>query len=83
MLKEKVKQQIDKLNEEQLKQVESFIATLQIQAQQSQEPRRFWETATPEEWVRSFQEMVAQFPKTGGSLSDEACDRESIYYGEE
>lgn len=83
MLKEKVQQEIEKLNEDQLKQVESFIAALQVQSEQSETPKRFWETATKEEWLKSFDEWTQQFPKTGGSLPDEAYDRENIYYGEE
>lgn len=79
MLKEKVKQEIDKLNDEQLKQVESFIASIQAQFEQSQTPKRFWETATKEEWLKSFHEWVEQFPKTEVILPDEAFDRESIY----
>lgn len=79
MLKEKVKQEIDKLNEDQLKQVESFIEAIQVQSEQSQTPKRFWKTATKEEWLQSFHEWTRQFPKTGVSLPDEAFDRESIY----
>jgi hypothetical protein len=79
MLREKVKQEIEQLSEDQLKQVESFIAAIQVQSEQSQKPKRFWETATQEEWLKDFREWTQQFPKTGGSLPDEALDRESIY----
>ncbi|MBE9012258.1 hypothetical protein IQ250_18840 [Pseudanabaenaceae cyanobacterium LEGE 13415] len=79
MLKEKVKQQIDKLNDEQLKQVESFITAIQVQSEQSQTSKRYWETATKEEWLKSFHEWTQQFPKTEVILPDEAYDRESIY----
>ncbi|MGG6268030.1 hypothetical protein ACQ4M3_15435 [Leptolyngbya sp. AN03gr2] len=79
MLKEKVKQQIDKLNEEQLKQVESFIASIELESEKTQASLQSWDAVTPEEWVKSFQQWTAQLPKTGVSLPDEAFDRESIY----
>jgi len=79
MLREKVKQEIDQLSEDQVKQVESFISAIQHEAEQSEQPPRFWQTATKEEWLKDFREWTQQFPETGGSLPDEAMDRESIY----
>lgn len=79
MLKEKVKQEIDKLNDDQLKQVESFISAIQAQAESSEKTPRFWQTATREERIKDILEWTAQLPKTGVSLPDEAFDRESIY----
>ncbi len=79
MLREKVKQEIDKLSEDQVKQVQSFIVAIQVQCEQLQKPERFWQTATQEEWLKDFREWTRQFPKTGGSLLDEAMDRASIY----
>ena len=40
--------------------------------------RPFYETATPEEWVKAFKNWVNHFPPHP-VLSDEAISRESIY----
>src|SRR5712692_1924448 len=40
--------------------------------------RPFYETATPEEWVKAFKDWVNDFPQHP-VLSDEAISRESIY----
>jgi hypothetical protein len=79
MSREKLKQDIDRLNEVQLEQVEQFIADMQLQSEQPKKPLPFWQTATREEWLKDFREWTTQFPKTGGGLPDEAYDRESIY----
>lgn len=79
MLQEKIKREIDSLDEEQLKQVESFIASIKLQSDQSQASLQPWHSVTPEEWAKSFQEWTSQLPRTGVSLPDEAFDRESIY----
>ena len=42
------------------------------------ESQPFWATATPEEWVKSFEEWVSSH-KEGPNLPDEALSRESIY----
>lgn len=81
MLKEKVKEEIDKLNDNQLKQVESFIASIQLEAENSAVP--LWQRTTPAERAKNLEAWASQFPPTGGSLPDEAYDRENIYYGEE
>lgn len=77
MLKEKVKQEIDKLNEDQLRRVEIFIASIQLEAEKSSVP--LWKRTTPAERARDLEEWASQFPKTGGGLPDKACDRENIY----
>lgn len=79
MLREKVKQEIDELSEEQIKQVESFIAAIKLQSEQPHTSLRPWQTVTPEEWARNFREWTSQLPKTGVSLPDEAFDRGTIY----
>ncbi|HTL89129.1 MAG TPA: hypothetical protein VL134_06995 [Leptolyngbya sp.] len=79
MLQEKIKQEIDTLSEAQLKQVESFIASIKIQSDRPQTSLRAWNTVTPEEWARDFREWTSQLPKNGVSLPDEAFDRGSIY----
>ncbi|HXI25688.1 MAG TPA: hypothetical protein VNG71_17610 [Pyrinomonadaceae bacterium] len=40
--------------------------------------RPFYETATPEEWVKAFKDWINHFPPHP-VLSDEAISRESIY----
>jgi hypothetical protein len=79
MLRDKVKQEIDQLSEDQLKQVESFIASIKEQSDKPQEPLKFWQTATREEWLKDFQEWTSKLPRDGVSLPDEAFDRENIY----
>jgi hypothetical protein len=51
------------------------------ETESNDEPRPFYETATPEEWIAAFREWTASHPKTGIILSDEAIDRDSIYEG--
>jgi hypothetical protein len=41
--------------------------------------RPFYETATPQEWVRAFKEWAASHDSNSPCLSDEAISRESIY----
>jgi hypothetical protein len=38
----------------------------------------FWKTATPEEWVKAFNEWIDSLPP-GPGLSDWAVSRDSIY----
>jgi flagellar biosynthesis/type III secretory pathway M-ring protein FliF/YscJ len=78
-LREKLKQEVDSLNEDQLKQVESFIDQLHHRFEESQKRLQYLASTTPEERAREFQEWLAQFPRTGVTLPDEAFDRESIY----
>ena len=82
MLKEKLKQEIDALTESQLKQVESLIASIKLQADQHSTALPLWQTATPAERAKDLEKWASQFPETGGGLPDAAYDRESIYYGE-
>lgn len=78
MLREKLKQEIDKLNEEQLKKIADFIANLEFQSRhESSHP--FWRVATPAERSRNFREWVSQLPANSQSLSDAAFSRDSIY----
>jgi hypothetical protein len=44
--------------------------------------RPFYETATPEEWVREFRNWAESHGRDTPALSDEAISRESIYFGE-
>lgn len=43
------------------------------------EDRPFYETATPQEWVKAFHEWAASHDPNSPCLSDEAISRESIY----
>jgi len=79
MLREKLKQELDKLNEEQLKKIADFIAFIEFQAKQVESSTLFWQRITPMERAKEFREWVSQLPKTNLSLSDEAFSRESIY----
>ena len=79
MLREKLKQELDKLNEEQLKKIADFIAFIEFQAKQIESSTLFWQSTTPVERAKEFREWVSQLPKTNLSLSDEAFSRESIY----
>lgn len=79
MLRETLKKEIDQLSENQLRQIAKFVAVIKIQAQQLAKTTPFWQRATPLERANDFQAWVAQLPKTGRSLNDEAFDRDSIY----
>jgi hypothetical protein len=41
--------------------------------------RPFYETASPEEWVRAFREWAASHKGTGTPIPDEALRRENMY----
>ncbi|MBW4533289.1 MAG: hypothetical protein KME09_05070 [Pleurocapsa minor HA4230-MV1] len=79
MLRENLKKELDKLNDEQLKKIADFIADLEPQSIQSTSSIPFGQEATPSERAREFREWVLQLPKGSPSLRDEAFDRESIY----
>ena len=79
MLREKIKQELDKLNEEQLEKIADFIAFIEFQTKQVSYAGLFWQEATPEARTKEFREWVSQLPQTGLSLPDEAFDRDSIY----
>lgn len=79
MLRENLKKEIDKLNEEQLKKIADFIAFIEFQSRQVESSVPFWQRATPAERARDFREWVSQLPQSGVSLPDEAFSRDSIY----
>jgi hypothetical protein len=79
MLLEKIKQDLERLNEDQLKQVEGFIALIALQSHSADSLVPLWKRTTPAERAKDLEEWASQFPKTGGSLPDEAYDRENIY----
>jgi hypothetical protein len=78
-LRERLKQEIDSLNESQLSSIAEFMASIKAQAQQLVQRTPFWQRATPAERARDFKEWAAGLPKIGLSLSDEAFDRGTIY----
>jgi MoaA/NifB/PqqE/SkfB family radical SAM enzyme len=79
MLREDLKKELDKLNDEQLKKIADFIADLEFQARQVVPSVPFWQRATPSDRAREFREWVLQLPKGSPSLRDEAFSRDSIY----
>lgn len=78
-LREKLKQELDKLNEEQLKKISDFVAFIEFQSKQVTSSVPFWQKATSVERVQEFHEWVSQLPKTNLSLPDEVFSRDSIY----
>lgn len=79
MLKDTIKKEIDNLNEEQLRQIADFVATLKAENKPEEKTKHFWQRATSKERSQDFQEWVAQLPHGSPSLTDEAFDRKSIY----
>lgn len=79
MLRETLKQEIDKLSESQLRKISAFVTSIKTQARQLAKTIPFWQRATPVERAQDFRSWVAQLPQTRSSLPDEAFDRGSIY----
>jgi hypothetical protein len=79
MLREDLKKELDKLNDEQLKKIADFIADLEFQSGQVASSTQFWQRATSVERSREFREWVSQLPKNNLSLPDEAFSRDTIY----
>lgn len=79
MLREDIKKELDKLDDEQLKKIADFITDLEFQSRQVTPSVLFWQRATPSERAREFCEWVLQLPKGSPSLPDEAFSRDSIY----
>jgi hypothetical protein len=79
MLREDLKKELDKLNDEQLKKIADFIAFIKFQSRQVVLSVPFWQRATPSYRAREFREWVPQLPQGSPSLRDEAFTRDSIY----
>ena len=79
MLREKLKQEIDQLSENQLLKIAAFLVSIKTQTQKMADAIPFWQQATPAERAQDLLNWTAQLPRTGVSLTDEACDRGSIY----
>lgn len=79
MLREELKKELDKLNDEQLKQIADFIALVELESRPDKFFTPLWQTATPSARATEFREWVLQLPKDGLSLQDEAFNRDGIY----
>lgn len=80
MLREKIKQELDKLNEDQLKKVANFISLMESQSTQvTSSFVPLWQKATPTQRAIEFRDWISQLPKTSVSLTDAAFSRECIY----
>lgn len=76
MLKEQLKQDLDRLNEVQLQHVMALVRSLQKQG--TPQPVRFWQQATLTERIARLEDWPKHLPQAP-VLPDEACDRGSIY----
>lgn len=79
MLRETLKQEIDKLSDSQLRRIADFMDSVKTQAQQLSKAIPIWDQATPVERAEDFRRWVAQLPNTNVTLADEAFDRSDIY----
>ena len=79
MLRETLKQEIDKLDESQVREIVDFVDSIKARAQQLARAVPFWQRTTPVERADEFRTWVAQLPRTDTTLADEAFDRGSIY----
>jgi hypothetical protein len=79
MLREDLKKELDKLDEEQLQKIADFIAFIEFQSRQATVSPPCWQRATSIERSRDFRQWVSQLPKEGSSLPDEAFNRDTIY----
>ncbi|MBD1876850.1 hypothetical protein H6F75_25520 [Nodosilinea sp. FACHB-131] len=79
MLRETLKQEIDKLSESQLKKIAELVNSFKSQTEPPSQDNLFWQHATALERAQNFRTWVSQLPQTGPSLSDEAFDRSTIY----
>ncbi|MGB3292986.1 MAG: hypothetical protein WBB01_08375 [Phormidesmis sp.] len=79
MLRKTLKQEIDKLSDDQLRKIADFVSLIKVQAQQLTKTVPFWQRATPVERAEDFRVWVTQLPETSIALTDEAFDRGGIY----
>jgi hypothetical protein len=79
MLRECLKRELDKLDDEQLQKVADFIALIEFQSKQVVSPIPLWQRLTPTERAREFRQWVLQLPQNSPTLPDEAFNRDSIY----
>ena len=79
MLRETLKQEIDRLSESQLRKIADLVLSFKTQTQSMPKDALFWPHATPLERAQNFRSWVSQLPQTHSSLPDEAFDRSTIY----
>jgi hypothetical protein len=79
MLRENLKKELDKLNDEQLQKIADFIAFVEFQSMQVESSVTLWQRVTPSQRAREFRQWVLQLPKGNLSLPDKAFSRDSIY----
>ncbi len=79
MLRETLKQEIDRLSDNQLQWIAEFVVAMKTQAGQFIKTVPLGQRTTPVEHAQDFRSWVAALPKMGVSLPDDAFDRESIY----
>lgn len=79
MLREELKKELDKLNDEQIQKIADFIAFVEFQSKQVTSSVPFWQRSTSIESSREFRKWISQLPKNGSSLPDEAFNRDTIY----
>ena len=78
-LVESLAQVVQSLSPEERSLLEEKLKAQQQQTSAEGKERPFYETATPEEWVKAFREWAQSHSRHQPSLSDEAISRESIY----
>lgn len=80
MLRETLKQELDRLNEDELQKIADFIRLISSPSSSAtfSDDVPFWQRATPTERAREFREWVSHLPKTNVSLSDEAFSRDTF-----
>jgi hypothetical protein len=64
MLRDTLKQEIDKLSETQLPRIAEFIALIKLQDKQILTDAPFWKSATSTERAQDFRVWINQLPKT-------------------
>ncbi|MGK7905664.1 MAG: hypothetical protein AB4040_00330 [Synechococcus sp.] len=77
--KDYLKEEIDRLDEEQLQKIQDLITQLKTQPHPSAREVPFWQHATPPERAQDLQKWTSQLPQNSPSLPDEAFDRSTIY----
>jgi hypothetical protein len=77
---EELKQKLDALSEEHLRQVATFIALLELRQQRAVSPTPLWQRASYAERAKELKQWSANLPHgRSQSLPDTAFDRATIY----
>jgi hypothetical protein len=79
MLREELKRELDKLNDEQLKKIADYITFLEFQAHSASSSPPSKADSTSAEKAQAFRQWISQLPQNGLSLPDEAFNRDNIY----